>query len=78
MQTLTDDQQFILALATIVLPLAASILTYRKTVETHDAVNGMQVKKVGQVRRRARAAGVASERKRENERSIEKAPSSEP
>lgn len=53
---MTDDQQFILALATLILPTAATILTYRKTSATHEAVNGVQRRLV----RRARSQGVAA------------------
>lgn len=53
---MTDDQQFILALATLIVPTIATILTYRKTSATHEAVNGVQRRLV----RRARSQGVAA------------------
>lgn len=51
---MTDDQQFILACLTLVVPTVASVFAYRKTDQTHQAVNGMQVRKI----RKARAQGV--------------------
>lgn len=53
---MTDDQQFVLALATLIVPTLASILTYRKADQTHQAVNGIQARAV----RSARAEGVRS------------------
>lgn len=55
---MTDDQQFILALATLIVPTLATVLTYRKTDQTHKAVNGIQVKAVRAARAKGRAAGV--------------------
>lgn len=53
---MTDDQQFILALATLIVPTVATVLTYRKTSQTHEVVNGVQKKLV----KKARAQGVTS------------------
>lgn len=53
---MTDDQQFVLALATLLVPTIATVLTYRKTSQTHEAVNGAQKKLI----KKARAQGVAS------------------
>ncbi len=50
---MTDDQQFILALATLIVPTVATVLTYRKTDQTHKAVNGIQTRAL----RRARTSG---------------------
>lgn len=50
---MTDDQQFILALVTALLPTAASVLVWAQGHETHKLVNGLSEKRV----RRAHAAG---------------------
>jgi hypothetical protein len=38
---MTDEQQFVLALATLIVPTVASYLALRKTSDTHQAVNGL-------------------------------------
>jgi hypothetical protein len=60
---MTDDQQFILACLTLVVPTIASVFAYRKTDQTHQAVNGMQAKAV----RKARAQGVSQGARAEKE-----------
>lgn len=55
---MTDDQQFILALATLILPTIGSLFAYRQSRSTHTAVNGA----VSKLNRRARAQGRAQGR----------------
>lgn len=59
---MTDDQQFILGLATLIVPTIASIFAYKKSASTHEAVNGMQAKKVRRARAQGHAAGIIAER----------------
>lgn len=56
---MTDDQQFWLGLATLIVPTIASVFAYRKTSDTHKAVDGMQARRVRAARKSARAEGVA-------------------
>ncbi len=55
---MTDDQQYVVALATLVVPTIASVMALLQSRSTHSAVNGLNAKNM----RRARAAGRASER----------------
>lgn len=64
---MTDDQQFILGCLTLILPTVASIFAYRKTSQTHEAVNGMQAKKERLARKSGRAAGKASQLRSDRE-----------
>ena len=41
---MTDDQQFWLAMATLIVPTIASIMGVRQTQQTHKAVNGLLVR----------------------------------
>lgn len=64
----TDDQQFILALAAVISTTAIQILTYRKSSQTHELVNGMTVKRTRAARSEGRRAGVAAEAAAERKR----------
>lgn len=55
---MTDDQQFILGLATLIVPTVASVLALWRTQATHAVVNGFAKTR----ERRARAAGRAQGR----------------
>jgi hypothetical protein len=57
----TDDQQFILALAAVVSTTVIQVMTYRKASSTHELVNGISVKRTRQARASGRKAGVAAE-----------------
>jgi hypothetical protein len=58
---MTDDQQFILALAGIVSTTAIQLWAYRKAAQTHDLVNGMTKGRM----RSARSAGASAQRDRD-------------
>lgn len=55
---MTDDQQFVIALVTVMVPTMASVLSLLQSRQTHTIVNGMQAKAI----RRARTQGRAKER----------------
>jgi hypothetical protein len=55
---MTDDQQFILAIVTLLVPTSASILAFLQGRQTHGLVDGMTKRSV----RRARAQGAATMR----------------
>ena len=55
---MTDDQQFILGLATLLVPTTASLINFLQARQTHGLVDGIAKKQV----RRARAQGAASVR----------------
>jgi hypothetical protein len=55
----TDDQQFLVALLTIVAPTIASLLALRQARETHTAVNGVLAKGTRRARAQGRAQGRA-------------------
>ena len=50
---MTDDQQFILSMWTVIVPTIAAALAALQSRSTHSAVNGLLVKNM----RRSRAAG---------------------
>lgn len=72
---MTDDQQFILGCLTLILPTVASVLAYRKTDQTHQAVNGMQVKAINKARAQGRSTGARAERGAEAIRLAQRRPS---
>jgi hypothetical protein len=50
---MSGDEQFIIALVAALVPVIISVLTYRKTAQTHEAVDGLATKNA----RRANRAG---------------------
>ena len=54
---MTDDQEFIVALATLIVPTIASLFAYRQSRSTHTAVNGMVAKNTRRARSQGRAQG---------------------
>jgi hypothetical protein len=54
---MTDDQQFILAIVTLIVPTAAATFATLQTRKTHQAVNGMLAKGTRRARAQGRAQG---------------------